>query len=506
MIPLYSADSAAADAKHTSNPRQQEPTVLTTTQQQQQQQQQQRGHPEDDDVMASIRNVRRMLEQEFGEAECRRRQKTTITSNGLQQQKEKPRDEEETDDVVNHDDDNDDDDDEDDNVGGGDDYEFGDSWKNQCFRLKQELFEEKNRSRELVQKHKDELARASSKLEGALSEAFHDRDLKEALVNTLEAQTKHSDGISKQLDESRKNSTTLQVKWKDLVRTMEEEKESMDKERETSLMLLEETRRRLTLSMVEQERIEKEACVKSEALAKRVEELEIMNAASREIVVTEEAKELQHLPSCWNKSKTRTSLQQKLRQLEESFTKDAETIRSLEHRIAATTKSKVTETNKTPMELSASESASASTSSSISATQKSQLNDKKIQLRTKSLGVMGDVIILQLQRLMEIHKETTTETPTKKTTGIKNEAVGSNDINDDDEEWKSILQKLTHNRSRVFELNKHDSCCGNVKGVSKVREVAAAASAAATVAEKKKRDGCDQDDGGSPPKRPKTQK
>ena len=488
-----STDSTATDAEQTSNPRQQEPIVLTTTQQQQQ-----REHPEDDDVMASIRNVRRMLEQEFGEAERRRQQKTTIASNGLQQQqqKDKPWGEDETDDVSN-DDDNDDDDD---NGGGGDDYEFGDSWKNQCFRLKQELFEVKNRSRELVQEHKDELARASSKLEEALAEAFHDRDLKEALVKILEAQTKHSEGISKQLAESRKNSTVLQVKWKDLVRTMEEEKESMDKERETSLMLLEETRRRLTFSMAEQERIEKEACVQSEALAKRVEELETMNAASREIVLTEEAKELQQYPSCWNKSNTRTSLQQKLRQLEESLAKDAETIRSLEHEIAATTKPKVSETKKTAMELSA----SASASSSLLATQKSQLNDKKIQLRTKSLSVLGDVIILQLQRLMEIRKETTTETPTKKTTGIENEAVGSNDGND--EEWKSILQKLSHNRTRVFELRKNDSCRGNGKGVGNHREAAAAASAAAMVSEKKKHDGCDQGDGGSPPKRPKTQK
>jgi hypothetical protein len=113
------------------------------------------------------------------------------------------------------------------------------------------------------------------------------------------------------------------------------------------------------------------------------------------------------------------------------------------------------------------------------------------------------VIILQLQRLMEIHKQTTTETLTKKTTGIKNEALRTNDINDDDEEWKSILQKLSRNRTNAFELRKDDSYLD--KGVGNLREPAAAASAAATIAEKKKRDGCDQGDGGSPPKRSKTQ-
>ena len=97
-------------------------------------------------------------------------------------------------------------------------------WKKQCFRLKQEIFEKKNQSQALIKRHKEELVAVSSMLKDALAEASHDRDLKDALVETLEAQTKHSEGLSKQLVESRKNSMALQNMWKEFVKTMEGEK------------------------------------------------------------------------------------------------------------------------------------------------------------------------------------------------------------------------------------------------------------------------------------------
>jgi len=124
-------------------------------------------------------------------------------------------------------------------------------------------------------------------------------------------------------------------------------------------------------------------------------------------------------------------LQQKLRELEDVLAKDAETIRLLERQIAATSVDPKAESSK--------KATKAFASPSSVANKKSQLNEKKIRLRTKSLSVLGDVIRLQLQRLTEIHGQATT-------TGGDAAVI--------DDEWKSILEKLSQNRVRMFELKK----------------------------------------------------
>ena len=71
--------------------------------------------------------------------------------------------------------------------------------------------------------------------------------------------------------------------WKDLVQTMEEEKESMERERETSLRLLEETQQRLASALHERNRIKKEASERNEKLTKRVQELKGRTAGHKQL-------------------------------------------------------------------------------------------------------------------------------------------------------------------------------------------------------------------------------
>jgi hypothetical protein len=383
---------------------------------------QEREHPQDDDVLSSIRTVRKMVEQEFDQASRRRKRTTRLSSNGLlerQPRKDSPSrggDEATNDDGSGES-----------NANKGDDDQIDDSgdesWKDQCFRLKQELFEEKNHFASLVERHKDELAQLSWKMKEARKEASRDRDLRAALVSTLEAQTKHSSETSRQLADSRENKRALQTMWKDLVQTMEEEKESMDKERETSLALLEETQKRLAASLTAQHRAEEKASATAQLLGEKEQELESANEKLTTSVAAHEGREAV--------AKAAKGLQQKLRELEDVLAKDAETIRLLERQIAVTPVDPNAESLK--------QATKAFASPSSVATKKNQLNEKKIRLRTKSLSVLGDVIRLQLQRLTEIHGQATT-------TGGDAAVI--------DDEWKSILEKLSQNRVRMFELKK----------------------------------------------------
>ncbi len=379
------------------------------------------ANPKDDEVLSSIRNVRRMVEQEFGQVQRRRRKKA------LGVQKDKSQTEDQVDEVGN------------DGFfvtnekGEGNTVYTEDegSWKSKCFQLKQELFEERKKAKRLAKKYKDELFEASSKVKDAIAEASLCREMKETLVETVMAQRKQSDGLSKELIQSRKNSKALETIWKDLIQTMEEEKEAMDRERETSLRLLEETQKRLALSLAEQDRIKKDADERSKELEKRIKELE---SVERPTLLVKGRNNSETPPSYyWNKTKTRSVLQQKLKELEESLGIDSDIIESLERQIAATWKNpKTTALEKSNDELSTE---NATVTAGVSTAASSVLATKTSQLRSKSLSVLENVIQLQLQRLMEIHSQKTTS---------KN--------NDDDEEWKSILRKVSENRAKAVDL------------------------------------------------------
>ena len=373
--------------------------------------------PGDDDVLKAIRNARKVVQQQFDEAMIRRKSTTTMSPNGLLQRKEK------------------------DKSSGGDNDENNEihSWESECYRLKQKLYEEKKRSSELAEQHTKELAKANSRWKDAVAEASNDREMNSVLEQALDAQTKRSQVLEKQLAERRENSVALQVKWKDVIDAMEQEKESMKREREASADLLEETQRRLAAAvggdpikihqpMNHLRTLESD---RSQSLAKRVKELEIANArlakenkelTSKQASPVEEntnaavpeketqQKQQQEISFCWDQSKTRSTLQEKLKELEESLAKNTETIQSLQHQIPAAKRLKNTMTKKglqsTPNLLEA----------KLTKKQK-QLDEKKDLLRKKSLRVVGDVMILQLQRLMEIHKQITRE-PAKDTAPV----------------------------------------------------------------------------------------
>lgn len=418
------------------------------------------ANPKDDEVLSSIRNVRRMVEQEFGQAQRRRKKRT------LGVQKDKSETEDQVDEVgndgafVTNEEDK-----------GEDNKEYTEddaSWKSKCFQLKQQLFEERIKAKRLAKKYKDELFEASSKVKDAIAEASLCREMKETLVETVMAQRKQSDGLSKELIQSRKNAKALETIWKDLIQTMEEEKEAMNRERETSLRLLEETQQRLASSLVEQDRIKRDADTRSKELEKRIKELE---SVERPILPAKGRNNSETPPSYWNKSETRSVLQQKLKELEESLGIDSDIIQSFERQIAATWKNPKTTTLKKSSDNLSTENATVtagvSTASSVLAT-------KTSQLRSKSLSVLENVIQLQLQRLMEIHSQKTTS---------KN--------NNDDEEWKSILRKMSENRAKVLDL-RNESKATTAKALNR----------------KKKRHGASsmQVDESSPTKKAKTRK
>ena len=376
-------------------------------------------NPKDDEVLSSIRTVRQMVAQEFGQAQRRRKRRN------LGYKKDETQAEEEVDQVGNGDAfvTND--------KGGNGEYTDDDgSWKSKCFRLKQQLYEERKETKKLEKKHKDELFEASSKVKDAVAEASLCREMKETLVETLMAQRKQSDGLSKELIQSRKNSKRLETIWKDLIQTMKEERKAMDRERETTLRLLEETQQRLASSLVEQDRIKKDSFERTKKLVKRIMELE---SIERPILAAQGRKNSETPTSYWNKSKTKSTLQQKLKELEESLGIDSDTIQSLEREISATFRdSETAALDKSNNKGSTGENTTVAVASSGS----SVLATKTSQLRSKSLNVLEDMIKLQLQQLMEIHNQKTTST------------------NNDDEEWKSIIRKVSENRAKVFDLRK----------------------------------------------------
>ena len=118
----------------------------------------------------------------------------------------------------------------------------------------------------------------------------------------------------------------------------------MNRERETSMRLLKETQRGLASSLAEQDRIEKECSERNDKMIKIVEELgnikklSLLTQDTNNSTWSKESSRPEELPpSCWNKSITRNTLQQKLKELEQCLAKDAETIRSLEQQIEVTT-------------------------------------------------------------------------------------------------------------------------------------------------------------------------
>lgn len=375
-------------------------------------------NPKDDEVLSSIRTVRQMVAQEFGQAQRRRKRRH------LGDKKDEPQAEEEVDQVGNGDAfvTND--------KGGNGEYTDDDgSWKSKCFRLKQQLFEERKEMKKLAKKHKDQLFEASSKVKDAIAEASLCREMKETLVETLMAQRKQSDGLSKELLQSRKNSKRLETIWKDLIQTMEEERKAMDRERETTLRLLEETQQRLASSLVEQNRIKKDSFERTKTLVKRIIELE---SIERPTPSAQGRKNSETPTSYWNKSKTKSTLQQKLKELEESLGIDSDTTQSLEREISATLRDSET----AALDKSNNKGSTENTTVAAVSSGSSVLATKTSQLRSKSLNVLEDMIKLQLQQLMEIHNQKTTSK------------------NNDDEEWKSIIRKVSENRAKLFDLRK----------------------------------------------------
>eukprot|EP00536_Pseudo-nitzschia_multiseries_P015430 jgi/Psemu1/69488/estExt_Genemark1.C_8860008 len=395
-------------------------------------------HPEDDAVLASIRTVRKLVTMEFRLDEDERRtmaarlkamrqaggeQKTTgdVGEKEHEEAKESytgtPKSKSKS--IVS-------------------------DWRAQCYQLKQQLEEEQDRTGNLEAKREKQISLLTRQLREAREEAAVDREMKSTLLETLAAQHKHGEKLQLQLAESRTLNSDLGTKLRAVVATMEEEHESIAKERDVALLLLEESRqqlRQLTQTQAEDSTIS------------RIRQLEETN--TRLLVESKEA-ESKSLRAAWIASTQSTlaqtastsALQQKLRQLDDSLLeRNAGIIQLLQQQIAS-------------MERNEPQSEGLSL-------KKKQLREAKERLRIKSLDVLGDTIVLQLQRLVQIHRQTTTITTQPKTTANNtNEeldaaptAIVTGDSRKD--EWEATLQTLAENRARYIALCETEALNGD---------------------------------------------
>ncbi|OEU06608.1 hypothetical protein FRACYDRAFT_254157 [Fragilariopsis cylindrus CCMP1102] len=183
-------------------------------------------HPEDDDVLSSIRAIKEIVEKEFSLSEHnRRRLSISSVDEGA---------------VVNEN--------ENDNNAAPDapanatnnNIEDYNSWKNQCYRLKQELYEIKNKNKFEFQQKINELQSIKKHLTDSELELKCELDMKTILQDTVTSQNIHSQTLTNQLNISKENQKLLQTKLSNLVTSLDNEKTSIESERLTSRQLVEE--------------------------------------------------------------------------------------------------------------------------------------------------------------------------------------------------------------------------------------------------------------------------
>jgi len=383
-------------------------------------------HPEDDAVLASIRAIRELVSTEFRLSEDERRAMAAklkamrrdggeqkITSDDKVNQRTK------TNGVSRKPDCN------------------PLHWKAQCYRLKERLEEEQERFGHLDAQHKRQILLLTRQLRETQEEATVDRDMKKTLMETLAAQQKYHEKLQLQLTNSRSQASKLGTKLKAVVVTMEEERESISKERDVALKLLEESREQLHQLI---------QAPTEESIVSQIRQLEETNAR---LLLQKDETESKSLRSTWLASTqsalaqttSASALQQKLQQLENTLlAKNAKIIRSLQQQIASMERS--------------------GARSEELVLKKKQLRESKDRLRTKSLDVLGDTIFLQLQRLVEIHRQTTTIS-TQSQTIVNNvkEELSSKDPRKD--EWEAALRMLAENRARFIALRETENLDGD---------------------------------------------
>jgi len=317
-------------------------------------------------------------------------------------------------------------------------------WKAQCYRLKERLEEEQERFGHLDAQHKRQILLLTRQLRETQEEATVDRDMKKTLMETLAAQQKYHEKLQLQLTNSRSQASKLGTKLKAVVVTMEEERESISKERDVALKLLEESREQLHQLI---------QAPTEESIVSRIRQLEETNAR---LLLQKDETESKSLRSTWLASTqsalaqttSASALQQKLRQLENTLlAKNAKIIRSLQQQIASMERS---EAHSEELVL-----------------KKKQLRESKDRLRTKSLDVLGDTIFLQLQRLVEIHRQTTTiSTQSQTIVNNVNEELSSKDPRKD--EWEAALRMLAENRTRFIALRETENLDGDNTSVGEL--------------------------------------
>jgi hypothetical protein len=194
------------------------------------QQSQTQQHPEDDDVLSSIRAIKEMVEKEFSLSEHNRRSRlSTIASDVDDGDGQEEGNADATTTTNNNN-----------NNNNNSNIKNYNSWKNQCYRLKQELYEIKNKDTLELKQKTEEIHSLKKHLNENQIELKSEIDMKTILEDTLTSQNIHTQTIVTQLNISKENQKLLQNKLSNLLISLEEEKQSIGSERLTSKQLLEE--------------------------------------------------------------------------------------------------------------------------------------------------------------------------------------------------------------------------------------------------------------------------
>ena len=168
----------------------------------------QQFHPEDDDVLSSIRAIKEIVEKEFSLSEHNRRRLSisSIDEGAVVNENENDDNAAPTDAPANATNNN---------------IEDYNSWKNQCYRLKQELYEIKNQNNFEFQQKINELQSMKQHLTESELELKCELDMKTILQDTVTSQNIHTQTLTTQLNISKENQKLLQTKLSNLVTSLD---------------------------------------------------------------------------------------------------------------------------------------------------------------------------------------------------------------------------------------------------------------------------------------------
>ncbi|KAL3937304.1 MAG: hypothetical protein SGARI_002172, partial [Bacillariaceae sp.] len=165
---------------------------------------------EEEDVLASIRQMKALLNKEFADRLSTQRQPprgtTTTTTNPSAQP------------------------------------ETNNSWKTQVYQLKQAHWEEKTKLQAKLDVQRTQLSRLNQQVDALAKEAETEHNMRKTMEETLEKHDQHTHLLTKQLDQAKEDRKLLEEKTNSFHQAVEDGKSAVVTERSTFELLVKETR------------------------------------------------------------------------------------------------------------------------------------------------------------------------------------------------------------------------------------------------------------------------